>query len=75
MRLLLSRKTIIVLLLLAVATLSFVLLSKDDTIDYSTQVKPIINKNCITCHGGVRAKGNFSLLFREQALAKAKDGK
>ena len=44
-------------------------------VDYSTQVKPIINKNCITCHGGVRAKGNFSLLFREQALAKAKDGK
>jgi hypothetical protein len=44
-------------------------------VDYSTQVKPIINKNCITCHGGVRAKGNFSLLFRDSALKKAKDGK
>ena len=74
MRLLLSRKTIIVLLL-AVGTLSFVLLTKEDKIDYSTQVKPIINKNCITCHGGVRAKGNFSLLFRDQALAKTKSGK
>src|SRR3954469_4859633 len=75
MHLLLSNKTIIVLLLLAVATISFVLLTKDDRIDYSTQVKPIINKNCITCHGGVRAKGNFSLLFRDLALAKTKDGK
>src|SRR5690349_10668937 len=74
MRLLLSKKTIIVLLF-AVATLSFVLLTKEDKIDYSTQVKPIINKNCITCHGGVRAKGNFSLLFREEALAKTKSGK
>ena len=44
-------------------------------VDYSTQVKPIINKNCITCHGGVRAKGNFSLLFRDSALKKTKDGK
>ncbi len=64
-----------VVLLLAIVTLSFVLLTKEDKIDYSTQVKPIINKNCITCHGGVRAKGNFSLLFRDQALAKTKDGK
>ncbi len=64
-----------VVLLLAVVTLSFALLTKEQRIDYSTQVKPIINKNCITCHGGVRAKGNFSLLFREEALSKTKDGK
>ncbi len=74
MRRLLSKKTVVVVLL-AIGTLSFVLLTKEDTVDYSTQVKPIINKNCITCHGGVRAKGAFSLLFREQALAKTKDGK
>ena len=68
-------KTTLVVILLAIITLSFVLLTREDKIDYSTQVKPIINKNCITCHGGVRAKGNFSLLFRDQALAKTKDGK
>jgi len=72
MRLLYSKKTMVVLLL-AVTTLSFVLFTKGDRVDYSTQVKPIINKNCISCHGGVRAKGNFSLLFREEALAKTKD--
>src|SRR6187549_4095748 len=44
-------------------------------IDYNTQVKPIFNKKCITCHGGVKAKSNFSLLFREDALKPAKSGK
>ncbi|MEO6637911.1 MAG: DUF1549 domain-containing protein, partial [Ginsengibacter sp.] len=44
-------------------------------IDYSTQVKPIINKSCITCHGGVKQKGGFSLLFRDEALAKTTNGK
>ncbi len=44
-------------------------------IDYNTQVKPIFNKKCIACHGGVKAKSNFSLLFREDALKAAKSGK
>lgn len=38
-------------------------------IDYSTQVKPILNKNCIHCHGGVKQSGGFSLLNRELAMA------
>jgi hypothetical protein len=46
-----------------------------DKIDFNTQVKPIINKKCIICHGGVRAKGGFSLLFREEAFAKTASGK
>ncbi|HXB91817.1 MAG TPA: DUF1549 domain-containing protein, partial [Puia sp.] len=45
-----------------------------DKIDFNTQVKPIINRKCITCHGGVRAKGGFSLLFREEAFAKTESG-
>ncbi len=44
-------------------------------IDFSTEVKPIINAKCITCHGGVKAKAGFSLLFRDEALAKTKSGK
>ena len=68
-------KTTWVVVILAIITLSFVVFTKDDRIDYSTQVKPIINKNCISCHGGVRAKGNFSLLFRDEALAKTESGK
>lgn len=46
-----------------------------DKVDFSTQVKPILNKNCITCHGGVKQAGGLSLLFREDALSKTKSGK
>lgn len=49
--------------------------SSSDAIDYSTQVKPILNKHCISCHGGVKRQGDFSLLFRNEALAKTKSGK
>lgn len=44
-------------------------------VDFNTQVKPIFNKKCIACHGGVKQQGNFSLLFREEALQKTKSGK
>ncbi|MES2795403.1 MAG: DUF1549 domain-containing protein, partial [Bacteroidota bacterium] len=44
-------------------------------ISYNEEIRPIFNKKCIVCHGGVRKNGNFSLLFREEALAKAKSGK
>src|SRR4051812_17956643 len=63
------------ILIIAVLASAWLININSSHVDYSTQVKPIINKNCISCHGGVRAKGNFSLLFREQALAKTKDGK
>lgn len=45
------------------------------TVDYSTQIKPILNKKCIACHGGVKKQGGFSLLFEEEAKAKLKSGK
>lgn len=44
-------------------------------VDFTAEVKPIINQKCITCHGGVKQKAGFSLLFREEALAKTKSGK
>ena len=47
----------------------------DRKADFTTEVKPILNKHCITCHGGVKQKGGFSLLFREEALANTKSGK
>ncbi|HWB94917.1 MAG TPA: DUF1553 domain-containing protein [Puia sp.] len=50
-------------------------LMHSETIDFNTQVKPIINRKCISCHGGVRAKGGFSLLFQADALAKTASGK
>lgn len=46
-----------------------------DKIDYSTQVKPILNRRCIMCHGGVKQSGGWSILFRDEALGKTKSGK
>ncbi len=54
---------------------SFAFFSHNDVVDFSAEVKPILNKNCLSCHGGVRAKGGFSLLFREEALANTESGK
>ena len=44
-------------------------------VDYNADVKPILNQKCISCHGGVKKKGGFSLLFEEEALAATESGK
>lgn len=64
-----------VLLLLGMALVCWQVFKPEHRVDFNTQVKPIINAKCITCHGGVRAKGGFSLLFREDAFAKTESGK
>ena len=70
-----KKKWIVLLALLTVVfTVSLVLLHQKP-VDYISQVKPIFNKKCITCHGGVRRKGGFSVLFRSEALAKTESGK
>jgi len=69
------KKVTIAISVLFLAVLIFLLSTRRKPVDFTTQVKPIINKNCITCHGGVRQKGGFSLLFRDEALATLKSGK
>ncbi|MFN5009589.1 MAG: PSD1 and planctomycete cytochrome C domain-containing protein [Bacteroidota bacterium] len=44
-------------------------------VDYNADVKPILNQKCISCHGGVKKKGGFSLLFQEEALSPTESGK
>ena len=44
-------------------------------VDFNTQIRPILNANCTSCHGGVKQQGGISLLYRESALAKGKSGK
>jgi hypothetical protein len=55
--------------------LAYYLFWPQQKIDYNTQVKPIFNNKCISCHGGVKREANFSLLFRQEALAAAESGK
>jgi hypothetical protein len=44
-------------------------------IDFNADIRPILNKNCIVCHGGVKQSGEFSLLFRDDALMPNESGK
>ncbi|MEQ9217172.1 MAG: PSD1 and planctomycete cytochrome C domain-containing protein [Cyclobacteriaceae bacterium] len=44
-------------------------------IDFNTEVRPIFNNKCISCHGGVKQSGGFGLVFRENALAKTTNDK
>lgn len=46
----------------------------EEPVDFSTQIKPLLNNNCITCHGGVKKNGGFSLLFEEEAFAATTSG-
>lgn len=48
---------------------------REEKVDFSTQVKPILNKRCISCHGGVKQSGGFSVLFRQEALDTTESGK
>ncbi len=48
---------------------------ESNQVDFSTQVKPIFNNKCITCHGGVKKNSGFSLLFEKEAFAVNKSGK
>jgi hypothetical protein len=73
----LYRNKVLLLITIAVIAITWWLWSDfaSTPIDFNTQVKPILNKKCIACHGGVKREGDFSLLFRQEALAKAKSGK
>ncbi|MPR34201.1 DUF1553 domain-containing protein [Salmonirosea aquatica] len=44
-------------------------------VDYNADVKPILNKHCMGCHGGVKKAGNVSFLFEEEMLKPGKSGK
>lgn len=44
-------------------------------VDFSAEVKPILNKHCISCHGGVKRNGNYSVLFQHEAFDTTESGK
>jgi hypothetical protein len=43
-------------------------------VDYSNDVKPILNKHCIGCHGGVKKAGDVSFLFEHEMYSPGKSG-
>lgn len=44
-------------------------------ISFNEHIRPILNENCLSCHGGVKKLGGFSLLFEEEAFAQTESGK
>ncbi len=56
-------------LLIGISVIAFFFFGNEKEVDYSTEIKPILNKHCITCHGGVKKNGGFSILFEEEAFA------
>lgn len=70
-----KRRTLLVMVSIIIISTLFVFSTHHKKIDYISEVKPILNKHCITCHGGVRRKAGFSLLFRSEALANTESGK
>jgi hypothetical protein len=61
-------------LILQIIAIQLMLGCKEKPVDFSSQVKPIINKRCISCHGGVKRNNGFSLLFRQDALDTTESG-
>ena len=78
----LSRSKTAALCILAVAALavwpfvgSFRHRASQDHVEFSRDIRPILNQNCVACHGGVRQKNGVSFIFREEALGTGKSGK
>jgi Protein of unknown function (DUF1553)/Protein of unknown function (DUF1549)/Planctomycete cytochrome C len=44
-------------------------------VSFSRDIRPILNQNCVPCHGGVRQKNGVSFIFREEALGVGKSGR
>ena len=56
------------------ASLFLISCQNNRKIDYSSQIKPILNNKCISCHGGVKQNGGLSFLFEQQALGNTDEG-
>lgn len=43
-------------------------------VNFNEQIRPLLTKNCTTCHGGVKKAGDVSFLYREDVLGKGDSG-
>lgn len=38
-------------------------------VDFACDIRPILNKNCVGCHGGVKRAGKISFIYRDAVVA------
>ncbi|MDB6077436.1 MAG: hypothetical protein JWO82_1183, partial [Akkermansiaceae bacterium] len=60
--------------LLPLALLCSPLPGAEEAVTFNHDIRPILNRNCVLCHGGIKQAGGISLIYREKALAKGKSG-
>jgi mono/diheme cytochrome c family protein len=47
---------------------------KASPVEFNRDIRPLFAKHCTACHGGVKAAGKISFLYRDKALAEGKSG-
>ncbi|MBL9142223.1 MAG: DUF1501 domain-containing protein [Verrucomicrobiaceae bacterium] len=45
------------------------------SVNFAHDIKPLLNKHCTACHGGVKQASNLSLVYHSKVLEPAKSGK
>ena len=74
--LLTRRRTLTLAAVLAAGAVAlWIVRTGEREVDFNADIRPILNENCVTCHGGVRRQAALSLLFRDDALQPAESGK
>ena len=44
-------------------------------VGFNRDIRPILNRHCTACHGGVKEAGGISFVFRDKALATGESGR
>ena len=69
-----QKATYFVLFSLAIAGFASLGCESNSEISFNEDIRPILNENCVACHGGIRRQSDLNLLWREDALLPAESG-
>lgn len=48
---------------------------RNQPVSFNSEIRPLLNAKCVTCHGGVKRSGDLNLLFRSEALGAGESGR